>query len=397
MSPSIRFPEFTGEWKEERLSEIADIYKGAGISKDQLSDNGEPCILYGELYTKYKTETITEVISRTDIDNTKLVRSKANDVIIPCSGETAEDIATARCVIKDGILLGGDLNIIRLHNYDGSFVSYQLNGKRKYDIAKVAQGVSVVHLYGEHLKGVKTVNPCLAEQKKISRFLSLLDERIAVQNRLIDRLQSLMIGLNNSLYEQYGNDITTSFMELGYSYSGLSGKSAKDFGSGKPFITYLNVYSNIIVDETDYQYVRINDGEKQNIVRTGDVLFTLSSETPEEVGIGSVYLGEKEVYLNSFCFGIHIERNQLAYSPYLSYYVTSTAFRKFIYPFAQGSTRFNLCKADFEKASIKLPSLDNQKRISAMLDCIAEKIRAEKAILEYYNIQRQYLLRQMFI
>ena len=397
MSPSLRFPEFTGEWKEERLSEIADIYKGAGISKDQLSDNGEPCILYGELYTKYKTETITEVISRTDIDNTKLVRSKANDVIIPCSGETAEDIATARCVIKDGILLGGDLNIIRLHNYDGSFVSYQLNGKRKYDIAKVAQGVSVVHLYGEHLKGVKTVNPCLAEQKKISRFLSLLDERIAVQNRLIDRLQSLMIGLNNSLYEQYGNDITTSFMELGYSYSGLSGKSAKDFGSGKPFITYLNVYSNIIVDETDYQYVRINDGEKQNIVRTGDVLFTLSSETPEEVGIGSVYLGEKEVYLNSFCFGIHIERNQLAYSPYLSYYVTSTAFRKFIYPFAQGSTRFNLCKADFEKASIKLPSLDNQKRISAMLDCIAEKIRAEKAILEYYNIQRQYLLRQMFI
>ena len=397
MSPSLRFPEFTGEWKEERLSEIADIYKGAGISKDKLSDNGEPCILYGELYTKYKTETITEVISRTDIDNTKLVRSKANDVIIPCSGETAEDIATARCVIKDGILLGGDLNIIRLHNYDGSFVSYQLNGKRKYDIAKVAQGVSVVHLYGEHLKGVKTVNPYLAEQKKISRFLSLLDERIAVQNRLIDRLQSLMIGLNNSLYEQYGNDITTSFMELGYSYSGLSGKSAKDFGSGKPFITYLNVYSNIIVDETDYQYVRINDGEKQNIVRTGDVLFTLSSETPEEVGIGSVYLGEKEVYLNSFCFGIHIERNQLAYSPYLSYYVTSTAFRKFIYPFAQGSTRFNLCKADFEKASIKLPSLDNQKRISAMLDCIAEKIQAEKAILEYYNIQRQYLLRQMFI
>lgn len=206
-----------------------------------------------------------------------------------------------------------------------------------------------------------------------------------------------MKALNDSLYEQYGNDITTSFAELGYSYSGLSGKSTKDFGSGKPFITYLNVYSNIIVDETDYQYVCINDGEKQNIVRTGDVLFTLSSETPEEVGIGSVYLGKDEVYLNSFCFGIHIEREELAYSSYLPYYVSSTAFRKFIYPFAQGSTRFNLCKADFEKASIKLPSLDNQKRISAMLDCIAEKIQAEKAILEYYNIQRQYLLHHMFI
>ena len=283
-------------------------------------------------------------------------------------------------------------------NIDADYLHYVVaNDKFIGFVMNGAKGVKMPRGDKNQMKTYSLSLPSIKEQRKISRFLSFLDERIAVQSRLIDRLQSLMIGLNNSLYEQYGNDITTSFMELGYSYSGLSGKSAKDFGSGKPFITYLNVYSNIIVDETDYQYVRINDGEKQNIVRTGDVLFTLSSETPEEVGIGSVYLGEKEVYLNSFCFGIHIERNQLAYSPYLSYYVTSTAFRKFIYPFAQGSTRFNLCKADFEKASIKLPSLDNQKRISAMLDCIAEKIRAEKAILEYYNIQRQYLLRQMFI
>lgn len=283
-------------------------------------------------------------------------------------------------------------------NIDADYLHYVVaNDKFIGFVMNGAKGVKMPRGDKNQMKTYSLSLPSIKEQRKISRFLSFLDERIAVQNRLIDRLQSLMIGLNNSLYEQYGNDITTSFMELGYSYSGLSGKSAKDFGSGKPFITYLNVYSNIIVDETDYQYVRINDGEKQNIVRTGDVLFTLSSETPEEVGIGSVYLGEKEVYLNSFCFGIHIERNQLAYSPYLSYYVTSTAFRKFIYPFAQGSTRFNLCKADFEKASIKLPSLDNQKRISAMLDCIAEKIQAEKAILEYYNIQRQYLLRQMFI
>ena len=161
--PNLRFPEFQGEWKEERLADIADLYKGTGISKDQLSDDGEPCILYGELYTKYKSETIREVISKTNIDNTKLVRSKANDVIIPCSGETAEDIAIARCVLNGNILLGGDLNIIRLHGYDGAFMSYQLNGRRKYDIAKVAQGVSVVHLYGEHLKGVKTINPCLEE------------------------------------------------------------------------------------------------------------------------------------------------------------------------------------------------------------------------------------------
>ena len=167
------------------------MYKGTGISKEQLSDDGEPCILYGELYTKYKSETIREVISKTNIDNTKLVRSKANDVIIPCSGETAEDIAIARCVLNGNILLGGDLNIIRLHGYDGAFMSYQLNGRRKYDIAKVAQGVSVVHLYGEHLKGVKTFNPCLEEQKIIAGLLALLDERIATQNKIIEDLKKL--------------------------------------------------------------------------------------------------------------------------------------------------------------------------------------------------------------
>lgn len=373
------------------------MYKGTGISKDQLSDDGEPCILYGELYTKYKSETIREVISKTNINNTKLVRSKANDVIIPCSGETAEDIATARCVLNGNILLGGDLNIIRLHGYDGAFMSYQLNGRRKYDIAKVAQGVSVVHLYGEHLKGVKTINPCLEEQKKIAKLLSLLDERIATQNKIIDKLQSLIKGLNDTLYAQHGNEVMTSFAELGTPYSGLSGKSAQDFGSGKPFITYLNVYSNNIINENDFQYVAIKDGEKQNIVEYGDVLFTLSSETPNEVGIGSVFLGKEKVYLNSFCFGIHITNKEVAFPPYLSYYVSSTAFRKFIYPYAQGSTRFNLCKAGFEKASIKLPTLENQKRIHSILGHIDCKIETERLLLALYNSQKQYLLRQMFI
>ena len=189
----------------------------------------------------------------------------------------------------------------------------------------------------------------------------------------------------------------TSFANLGSSYSGLSGKSAQDFGLGKPFITYLNVYSNNVINENDFQYVAIRDGEKQNIVEYGDVLFTLSSETPEEVGIGSVYLGKEEVYLNSFCFGIHITNTQVTFPPYLSYYVSSTQFRKFIYPYAQGSTRFNLCKADFEKASIKLPSLENQKRIYSILKRIASKIETEKNLLGLYNSQKQYLLRQMFI
>ncbi len=239
--------------------------------------------------------------------------------------------------------------------------------------------------------------PNSSEQEKIAALLSCIDERITTQNKIIEKLESLIKGLNDSLYKRYGDSIRTTFAKLGYSYSGLSGKSAEDFGTGKPFIPYLNVYSNNIVNENDYQYVRINDGEKQNIVQYGDVLFTLSSETPEEVGVGSVYLGIDEVFLNSFCFGFHIENKELAYPPYFSYYVSSTPFRKFIYPFAQGSTRFNLCKADFEKTSIKLPSLENQKHIYAILNRITEKIETEKSLLEHYTTQKQYLLHQMFI
>ena len=193
--PPLRFPEFSGEWEETTLGKISEITKGSGISKDQLSEQGSPCILYGELYTKYNSEVIGVVYSRTELESSSLVKSKANDVIIPCSGETAIDISTARCVPFNNILLGGDLNIIRLKHDDGGFFAYQLNGARKKDIARVAQGVSVVHLYGENLKHIRVYHPVIEEQKKITRLLSLIDERIATQNKVIEKLESLIKGI----------------------------------------------------------------------------------------------------------------------------------------------------------------------------------------------------------
>ena len=206
--PNLRFPEFSGEWERDSLMNIASISKGSGISKEQLSDSGLPCILYGELYTKYKSEVITDIYSKTDIETKGLVSSMANDVIIPCSGEAAIEIATARCVPMSNILLGGDLNIIRLNGHDGRFFAYQLNGKRKIDIAKVAQGVSVVHLYGEHLKKINVVYPSFAEQNKIAQLLSLIDERIVTQNKIIEDLKKLKVAIRdkqlNAIRKHYG-------------------------------------------------------------------------------------------------------------------------------------------------------------------------------------------------
>ena len=284
--------------------------------------------------------------------------------------------------------------IIKPKEVDVQYIYYFL---QHFNLNRLIFGSGQPLITGGMLKKVKVSLGTIQEQNKITRLLSILDERIATQNKIIDKLQSLIKGLNDSLYAQYGGKVLTSFAELGTSYSGLSGKSAQDFGSGKPFITYLNVYSNNVINENEFQYVAIKDDEKQNVAEYGDVLFTLSSETPREVGIGSVYLGKEKVYLNSFCFGIHITNMEVAFPPYLSYYVSSTAFRKFIYPYAQGSTRFNLCKADFEKASIKLPTLENQKRIYSILSHIDNKIITERQMLDLYISQKQYLLRQMFI
>ena len=390
--PNLRFKEFEGEWKEERLADIADLYKGTGISKDQLSDDGEPCILYGELYTKYKSETIREVLSKTNIDNTKLVRSKANDVIIPCSGETAEDIATARCVLNGNILLGGDLNIIRLHGYDGAFMSYQLNGRRKYDIAKVAQGVSVVHLYGEHLKGVKTINPCLEEQKKIAKLLSLLDERIATQNKIIEDLKKLKSAIIVEHYRQTEkNEVCVA--DLGNHFN--VGNLAKDDLSetGKPCIIYgelFTTYGEIISQIESHT----NKTEGMILSKKGDLLFPSSTTVdavsliaPSVINVGNVILGGD-------MFGIHISHNYNA--QYLSYYFNHIAKRQ-LAKFAKGSTIIHLHYADIEKAKLLLPSLEEQDRMAKCIMSLDAKINIENFFISLLNSQKTHLLRQMFI
>ena len=388
-APNLRFPEFQGEWEKCKLSEICTFFSGGTPSSSNKDFYGGNIafIRSGELHAD-STELF---ITQAGFDSSSAKMVEIGDLLLAMYGATSGDIAVSKIkgAINQAILC------IRTKQ-NKKFIESVWNKHVSKNLRKYLQG-GQGNLSADIVKGISFFFPTLKEQEKIANIVSLLDERIATQNKIIDKLQSLIKELNDSLYAQYGGKVLTSFAELGTSYSGLSGKSAQDFGSGKPFITYLNVYSNNVINENEFQYVAIKDDEKQNVAEYGDVLFTLSSETPREVGIGSVYLGKEKVYLNSFCFGIHITNTKVAFSPYLSYYVSSTAFRKFIYPYAQGSTRFNLCKADFEKASIKLPTLENQKRIYSILSHIDSKIETEIQMLNLYNSQKQYLLRQMFI
>ena len=239
--------------------------------------------------------------------------------------------------------------------------------------------------------------PSRKEQNKIANLLQLLDERISTQNKIIDNLQSLIKGLNDKFHDEVQGEFV-SFSEIGIAYSGLSGKSGDDFGQGYPFITYLNVYQNNVINEDDFGLVTIAANESQHTISHGDVLFTLSSETPDEVGIGSVYLGKSDkFYLNSFCFGVSILTKGRIYPPYLAYLVFSTKFRKFVYPLAQGSTRFNLQKNDFMKKKFILPSIEDQRKISNTLDVLSQKLTTEQHLNELYKIQKEHLLRNLFI
>ena len=368
------------------------MYKGTGISKDQLSDDGEPCILYGELYTKYKSETIREAISKTNIDNTKLVRSKANDVIIPCSGETAEDIATARCVLNGNILLGGDLNIIRLHGYDGTFMSYQLNGKRKYDIAKVAQGVSVVHLYGEHLKGVKTINPCLAEQKKIASFLTLLDERIATQNKIIEDLKILKSAISKQEFAQKPNG-----------WNRLDTLFSKGKAGGTPTSTNREYYNGEI------PFLSINDITKQGkyVRYTENHLSQSGLENSSAwvipryslimsmyASVGIVTINEVPLTTSQAMFAMQLKDKDLL--DYLYYYLSYFKYRH-IHKYLETGTQSNI-NADIVRG-IMIPTYgyNHNLKIASTLRSIDAKITNELSVLEQFNRQKSFLLSQMFI
>ncbi len=199
LSGELRFPGFRDVWREVKLGEIATFSKGKGISKKDIDDNGTvECIRYGELYTEYG-EVITKISSRISLDVSDLVLSKANDIIIPASGETQVDIATASCVMKDNVALSGDINIIRTAE-NGIFLAYYLNSAKKIDIAKLAQGISVVHLYAAQLKTLKLELPSLPEQQKIADFLTAIDDKLTIEQEKLDQLKHYKQGLLQKMF-----------------------------------------------------------------------------------------------------------------------------------------------------------------------------------------------------
>ena len=196
-----------------------------------------------------------------------------------------------------------------------------------------------------------------------------------------------------------GEWVEKNLGEIGDIYRGLSGKSKEDFEKGGArFITFLNVMKNIRIDTNMLGVVNVREGEKQNSVKYGDLLFNTSSETPEEVGICSVYdsKSDEKVYLNSFCFGYRL-KNHLEYSPlYIAYFFRSIYGRELMRRIAQGITRFNLSKEYFNKAEVPFPSLAEQQKIAECLSEMDSIIAAQGEQLDILKDKKKGLMQQLF-
>ena len=388
--PNLRFPEFSGEWELVRLGDVCKFFSGGTPSSTNKDFYGGdiPFIRSGEIHCS-STELY---ISEAGLNSSSAKIIEQGDLLLALYGATSGDIAISKIkgAINQAILC------IRT-NHDNFFLKSCWEKHCRKLLQTYLQG-GQGNLSADIVKSIKMSFPSCLEQKKISGFLALIEERITTQKKIIEDLKKLKDAINNSLHNNINEFQLFSFNELGNDYSGLTGKSSDDFGSGLPYISYLNVFRNDIVTDGPFDYVKVAKSEKQNIVSYGDLLFTLSSETPNEVGIGAIYLGKTNpLYLNSFCFGVHLSNQENILGPYLAYFVTSQYFRKTILPFAQGSTRYNLMKSDFMKHKFRFPNMATQKAIYNALHTLSEKIQNEEVCLNKYTEQKQYLLTRLFI
>ncbi|NSI72606.1 restriction endonuclease subunit S, partial [[Eubacterium] rectale] len=203
-NPKIRFKGFTKDWEQRKLGDVAEFSKGNGYSKGDLIESGTPIILYGRLYTKYET-IISEVDTYVEAKEGS-VYSKGGEVIVPASGETAEDIARAATVDKSGILLGGDLNVVMPNkDINPAFLAISIsNGNSQRELSKKAQGKSVVHIHNEEIRNLVIPFPNKVEQNKIVAYFANLDHLITLHQRKCEQTKKMKKYMLQKMFPQNG-------------------------------------------------------------------------------------------------------------------------------------------------------------------------------------------------
>ena len=385
--PNLRF-SYKGDWSKRKLNEICLFFKGNGLSKSDLSNEGFPCILYGELYTTYKNEVISDIISKTNTTLSNPFLSRNNDLIIPGSGEDPIDIAVARAIYQNDIILGGDLNILRpKSNVSAAFLSYQLNGVRRYDIAKKAQGKSIVHLHNSDLKEVLVSIPSYDEQLHIVKLLTKIDEMIETQSKIIEEY----VILKNSLIHRFFT-MDNPKVKLSTILTEINIKN-----KNKQIDTVLSVSNKLGFIKQSEQFedreVASDDTSNYKIVNKGDYAYN-----PARINVGSIarLINYDKGIISPMYSCFKINEKKITYT-YFDMFLSSFSFKRQLNKKLEGSVRQCLTFEGMLSMDIELPCIETQKSISNKIDMLNYKIKLESDYREALIKQKQFLLNNMFI
>lgn len=384
------------DWSCAKIEDIATILMCKRIFADQTTENGE--IPFYKIGTFGKEADAYISRSLYNEYRNRFSFPKKGDVLISAAG------TLGRTVVYDGKdAYFQDSNIVWLDIDKNVLCNEYLN--HYYRVIKWAssEGSTIARLYNGIIYATNIALPPLDEQKRIAEALSDVDSMISSLEKLIAKKKAVKQGAMQELltgkkrlagFAGEWKDFTIG--KMGEFYSGLSGKSKKDFDCGNAYyITFLNVLSNVKIDTSILASVDVRENESQNIVRKGDLFFNTSSETPEEVGMCAVLDEELEnTYLNSFCFGFRLFDD--AHNPlFLSYYLNSSVGRKIMSILAQGATRYNLSKNNFAETVIKLPTKEEQTAIASILSDMDNEIEALEQKLEKTRQIKQGMMQQL--
>ena len=415
--PKLRFPEFTEEWEEISFSNLFDFLPNNTITRANLSNNGAiRNIHYGDVLIKFGSVLSIRSDDIPFIKNTDTVNNnvflKNGDIVI---ADTAEDETVGK--VTEIFDIDTEKVVSGLHtipcrpkkNFAPKFLGYYMNSPAyHYQLFPLMQGVKVLSISKSNIVGTVIHYPDILQQTKITNLLSLIDKKISVQRQLVEALKKYKRGSLSALFPKKG-EITPQYRfagftkpweqrklgDMGSTFNGLSGKTKDDFGHGEAkFITYMNVFSNPIADLTMTESIEID--KKQKSVKAGDVFFTTSSETPDEVGMSSVMPEDADnIYLNSFCFGYRpTEKFDLNY---LAYVLRADSFRKEMTFLAQGISRYNISKNKVMEVCIPVPTIEEQTKVGRYFRNLDNLITLHQHKYDTLLSLKNALLQQMFI
>ena len=366
-SPSLRFPEFTGEWEKCKIEDITDAVS-SGKSKNHFS-NGE-YNLYGS----------TGIIGRTDkaLYDGKLVlvaRVGANAGFLQIINEP--------CGITDNTL------ILKPKGIDAFYLYYFL---QHFNLNRLIFGSGQPLITGGMLKKVKVSLGTISEQSKIVKFLSLLDERIAVQNRLIDRLQSLIKGINRTIFTGSGLEYSLcDVCEIRSGYSGNQLQGGKGLG-----VSRIETISAHNINLERIGYVAPFDASENYRLQVGDILFS-NINSVEYIGNTAFIDKDYNLYHGMNLLRLIPFRNVVV--PFYLYILLNTnrMLKHFKTICNKAVSQASINQKELGKTIVMLPSLEKQQQVCNIYQAMYSKLKTEKDVLSFYQEQKRYLLRHMFI